>query len=299
MTDISYSQYHRFHTPDPQRAPREQAPMQAEELAWAQHHALGQRFSWIEVLVPPLCFGFVLPGIAWLVALLLYRTLVAPELDIDRVISQSWLGLGVATLLFFAAWVGLNVWRARRDPAKRYWASMPAQGLVELERHTLVAGTSLWANDYDPDCNTLMQWNGEALLPVQDSGITQWLLAKTQAGQWLVLKRQFPGHFRYGTKGQVPAEGKWLKPSSELALAFAPGTNLLLGRRFSGTPIPVRDTRYWLTAEERKHLGKIAHHWCFTAPDRYALINPDDTHWVERLVDRAIADAGKPAQRLE
>lgn len=296
MTDIAYSQYHSFHTPDPQLAPREQLPMQAEECAWAEHHAFGQRFSWIEVLVPPLCFGFVLPGIAWLLALLLYRALLAPELNIDRVIGHSWLGLALATLLFFAAWVWLNVWRARRDPAKRYWASMPDQGVVDVEQHSLIAGTTLWANDYDPDCNTLMQWNGEMLQPQHDSGVTQWLLAKTVTGQWLALKQRFPGHFSYGRQGQIPAPERRLQPSQALTLAFAPGTNLLLGQRFSGAPIPVQDSRYWLSTEERKHLSEIAHHWCFSAPDRYALINPSDAQWVQQLVDRAIADAKKPAQ---
>lgn len=288
MTDDPFTLVQRFLTPDPRLAPREQAPMRAEELAWARHHAFTQRFSWIEVLVPPLCFGFVLPGIAWLIGLLLYRTLVAPELDIDRVIGQSWRELALATVLFFAAWVGLNVWRARRDPTKRYWAAMPGQGLVDVEHHTLITGINLWGNDYDPDCNTLLQWNGETLEPVQDSGVTQWLLVQTATGQWLALKQDFPGHFSYGREGQIPAPERWLQPSQTLTLAFAPGTGLLLGQRFSGAAIAMRDSRYWLSAAELKHLREIAHHWQFSPPDRYAVINPADVDWLQRLVDNAV-----------
>ncbi|UZE09625.1 hypothetical protein [Pseudomonas sp. B21-053] len=297
MSDDSYARYIRFQTPDPGIAPREQAPMLAQEQAWARVYASGHRFSWITVLVPPLCFGPVLPGLAFLLGLLLYQSLFAPRLDIDQIIGASFGWLALATLLFMAAWVLRNYLRDTRDPTKRYWQSMPDEGLVELERHSLESGINLWSSDYDPDCNTLMLWKNGKLEPVQDSGVSQWVVAKTAAGHWLVLKEQFPGNFSYGREGEMPAPDKHLQPAQELAIAFAPGTNLVLGRRFSGAPLPLVNTPYWLSADELKRLVEIAHHWTFFPPDRYAVVNQQDAGWLQRLVDKAHASVGPLPER--
>ncbi|WP_213939356.1 hypothetical protein [Pseudomonas sp. dw_612] len=292
MSDDSYTRYIRFQTPNPGIAPREQAPMLAQEKAWAYERASGHRFSWIAVLLPPLCFGPVLPGIVCLLGLLLCRSLFAPDLDIDRVIGNSFGWLALATLLFMGAWGFRNFWRDTRDPTKRYWQSMPDQGLVELERHTLESGTSLWSSDYDPDCNSVMQWKNGKLESMQDSGVAQWVVARTSAGHWLVLKEQFPGSFSYGREGKMPAPDKQLQPTQELAIAFAPGTHLALGRRFSGAPMPLVDTSYWLSADELKRLAEVAHHWIFFPPDRYAVVNQPDAEWLHRLMDKAQASVG-------
>ncbi len=188
MSDDIYNLFTRFQTPDPDIGPREQAPMLAQEQAWARERAAMHRFSWIVVLVPPLCLGPVLPGIAFLLGLLVYQGLSAPGVDLDRIVGASFGWLVFATLLFMAAWILHNFLRDTRDPTKRYWQSMLDQGLVELEHHTLVSGISLWSNNYDPDCNTLMQWSDGKLKCVQDSGVSQWILAKTAAGHWLVLR---------------------------------------------------------------------------------------------------------------
>ncbi|MGN8273732.1 hypothetical protein [Pseudomonas sp. SMN5] len=291
MSNDAYAMYMRFQTPDPAIGAREQAPMLPQEQAWAREHAAMHRFNWLQVLVPPLCFGPMLPPIAWLVGLLLYRALFAPSLDVDRLVGDALGWLVVAMLLFTTAWALRNFLRDKRDPTKRYWQSMPEQGLVELERHTLVSGFSVWSNDYDPDCNTLMHWADGKLERLQDSGVAQWVLARTAAGQWLVLKEQFPGSFTYAREGQMPALDRQFQPREQLAIAFAPGTNLSLGRRFDGAPIPVQDTAYWLSPEELRQLAKVAHHWMFFPPDRYALINEGDAEWVERLVQRAQADS--------
>jgi hypothetical protein len=297
MNDDPYTLSMHFQTPDPDIAPREQAPMLAQEHAWAREHAAMHRFSWIEVLLPPLCFGPILPGIAFLLGLMLYRTLFAPSLDIDRIVGASFGWLALATLLFMAAWVLRNFLRDTHDPTKRYWQSMPGQGRVELERHTLVSGTSLWASDYDPDCNTLMQWNHGQLECVQDSGVSQWVLAKTIAGHWLVLREQYPGGFSYGRVGKMPAQDKHMQPGQELAIAFAPGTYLPLGRRFGGAPMPLIDTPYWMSADELKRLAEVAHHWTFFPPDRYAVVNHQDAEWVQRLVEKAHASVGPQPER--
>jgi hypothetical protein len=297
MSDDTYALYMRFHSPDPGIGPRVQAPMLPQEQAMARWHAAGHRFSWLVVLVPPLCFGPILPPLALLLGLLLYRALWAPGLDIDRIIGQSFGWLALVTLLFTMLWVLRNFLRDKHDPVKRYWQSMPAQGVVELERHGLVSGISLWSNDFDPDCNTLLHWANGKLQSVQDSGVLQWVLAKTAAGHWLIVKEQYPGDFCYGPVGRMPEADKHLQPCQQLAIAFAPGTNLSLGRRFDGEPIPMVNTPYWMSANELKRLGEAAHHWMFSAPDRYAVVNDEDVAWVQRLLDRAQASVGPQPAR--
>ena len=120
MSDDTYTLYMRFQTPDPDIGPRERAPMLAQELAWARERATMHRFSWVMVLVPPLCLGPVLPGIAFLLGLLVYQGLSAPGVDLDRIVGDSLGWLVLVTLLFMAAWVLHNYLRDKRDPTKRY-----------------------------------------------------------------------------------------------------------------------------------------------------------------------------------
>jgi hypothetical protein len=289
MNNDPMALYWRFKAPDPGIGPREQAPMLAEEQAWAREHAAGHRFDWIEVLMPPLCFGVFLPGLVFLLSLSLYCAALAPRLDVDRIIGDTFGWQALATLVFVAAWALRNYLRDTRDPIKRYWQAMPDQGVVELERHRLVSGTSLWASDYDPDCNALMQWKNGQLERTQSSGVSQWIVAKTTAGHWLVFKDEYPGDFTYNRVGSMPAPDKQLHPSQDLTFTFAPGTNLMLGRRFDGEPLPLVHTTYWLAADELKRLREIAHHWTFFAPDRYGVVNAEDAPWVQRLLDKAQA----------
>ncbi|MBT2339803.1 hypothetical protein J7E36_11660 [Pseudomonas fluorescens] len=261
--------------------------MLAEEQAWARVHAPGHHFSWIQVLMAPLCLGPVVAGSALLLGLWLYQSLLAPELDIDRAIGDGYGWLALAGGLFVAAWVLHNVWRDSRDPTRRYWQSMPDQGVVELEHHTLVCGINLWSNDYDPDCNTLMKWTHGKLECVQNSGVVQWVVARTEAGHWLVLKEQCSGNFSYGRGGAKPAPDRQMHPCQQVTIAFAPGTQLSLGRRFSGAPIPLLDTDYWLSADELKRLAEAAHHWRFFPPSRYGVVDAEDAGWMQRLVKKA------------
>ncbi|QHF45963.1 hypothetical protein PspS35_20020 [Pseudomonas sp. S35] len=287
MNNDPIALYWRFYTPDPGIGPREQVPMLAQELAWAREHGGGHRFSWIAVLCPPLCFGLFLPSLAFLLSLLLYRAVFDAGLDVDRIIGDSFGWQVLAGLVFTAAWALRNYLRDRHDPINAYWQAMPGQGVVEVERHTLVSGISLWASDFDPDCNALMQWNNGRLERTQSSGVSQWVVALTTAGHWLVIKDEYPGDFTYNRVGCMPAAQKRMQPSRDVVLAFAPRTNLLLGRRFEGEPIPLTHTAYWLSAEELKRLVEAAHHWTFFPPERYGVVNPHDAPWVQRLVEKA------------
>lgn len=278
-----------FHTPNPNLPPRDTAPMLPEERARAQECAASERFSWLTVCVAPLCFGPILPFLAYIVGLLCYRTLFDAHLDIDHLLETTYVWLVPATLLFTAAWVLLNIRHAKRDATKRYWRTLPERGEVELERHTLVTATNVWSNAYDPDCNTLSIGNGERLEDAYDSGITQWLLATTTAGHWLVLKKDYPGTFSYAREAKQPGPKKHLQAHAEVAIAFAPRTNLTLGQRFDGAPIPVHNTAYWLSTDELQRLTEAAHHWAFAPPDQYGVVNAQDAAWLQQLVDKAKA----------
>ncbi|MCD5996186.1 hypothetical protein KDX38_21430 [Pseudomonas sp. CDFA 602] len=296
MTDDPHTLWMRFQTPNSDIASRERAPMLAQEKAWAQERALGHGFNWLFVLMPPLVFGPLLPGLAFLVSLLLYQGLIDHELNIDRVIGASFGWLVLATLLFTAAWALRNYWRDTRDPTKAYWQRMPEQGQVELERHILLSVVSLWASVFDPDVNTIMHWRDGQLRAVQSSGVSQWILALTAAGHWLVFKEEYPGSFTYGRVGRMPPLDRQLQPLRELAVAFAPGTQLSLGLRFEGECVPTTHTAYWMDANELKRLGEVAHHWCFFPPDRYGVINPQDAEWVRCLANKAQASEGSQTE---
>ena len=287
MNDDPNARYWRFYTPDPGIGPREQAPILAQELAWAREHASGHRFNWIVVLTPPLCFGLYLPSLVFLLSLLLYRAVFEAGLDVDRLIGDSFGWQALAGVVFTAAWALRNYRRDTHDPINLYWQAMPDQGVVELEHHTLVSATSLWASDFDPDCNALMQWKNGRLERTQSSGVSQWIIAMTTAGHWLVIRDEYPGDFTYNRVGHMPPADRQLQPRQHLAIAFAPRTNLVLGRRFDGEPIPLTHTDYWLSADELKRLTDVAHHWRFFPPDRYGVVNTQDTPWVQRLLEKA------------
>jgi hypothetical protein len=292
MSDDSHAQFFRFETPDPGIGPREQSPMLPEELARARERASMHRFSWVMVLAAPVSVGLMLPSLAFVIGLGLVEKWFAPGLDIDRIIEGSWGWQALVTVLFIAGWASSNYRRDSRDPTKRYWQSMPDRGLVELERHTLISGISLWASD-NPEHDSLMLWQNDKLVRVQSSGVSQWILAMTTAGHWLVLMEEFPGVFRHGQVSRMPAPEQRMKPQQQLAIAFAPGTHVTLGERFDGAPVPLTESSYWMTADESSRLAEASHRWGFFPSDRYAVINDRDADWVQRLVDKALADKAR------
>lgn len=298
MSDDSHAQFFRFETPDPGIGPREQSPMLPEELARARERASMHRFSWVMVLAAPVSVGLMLPSLAFVIGLGLVEKWFVPGLDVDRIIDGSWGWQVLATVLFITGWASSNYWRDSRDPTKRYWHSMPDEGGVELERHTLVSGISLWSCDDNPEALSLTLWQDDKLVRVQSCGVSQWILAMTSAGHWLVLTEEFPGVFRHGQARRMPAPDQRMKPLQQLAIAFAPGTQLTLGQRFDGAPLPLTETSYWMSPDESSRLAEASHCWGFFLPDRYAVINDRDAGWVQRLVDKVLASAGpQPVQR--
>ncbi|WP_434563257.1 hypothetical protein [Pseudomonas sp. Z4-20] len=303
MSDELYKQKLRFQTPDPGFGPREQSPMLPQEAAWARERAFMHRFSWVMVLAAPVSIGLMLPSLAFVIVLGLVEKWFVPGLDIDRIIVGSWGWQVLATVLFVAGWALSNYRRDSRDPIKRYWQSMQDRGVVELERHTLISGISLWANDVDPDCSSVMQWKNDTLVREQASGVSQWILAMTTAGHWLVLREEFPGAFRHGPVGRMPAPDERMKPRQQLAITFVPGTQVTLGERFDGAPLPLTDSSYWMSADEFSRLAEASHRWTCLPPDRYAVVNDRDADWVQRLVATALGgigpQPGRPAVMAE
>lgn len=288
MAEDYYARFARFCTPDPRPGPREQVPMSAEEQAWAHERAAVHRTGWLQVLLFPLIFGSVLPGLFFMLGLVIFQRLFAGDFDVDEVLAGSVGWVIFATLLCIGGWVLYNAQHAKCDLRRRYWRAMPGKGMVELEHHRLLSGISLWSNGYDPDIPTISQWIDGRMQVVADSGVSEWMLARTAAGHWLVLRQRYRGTFDYSNP-RLPALERRLQASHELAIALAPGTNVALGQRFTGTLMPLVQTTYWLSRTELQRLDEIAHHWIFFYPDRYAVVNAQDVDWVEALVARAEA----------
>jgi hypothetical protein len=285
MADDDYAGFARFNTPDPRVGPRESAPMRPEELAWAHERAAVHRTGWLHILLFPLAVGSFLPALVFFLGLTVWQGF-SDDFNPDQALSGSIGWLIVTTLLFVGGWALYNGLHGKYSRLKRYWREMPGRGVVELEHHRLLSGISLWSNDYDPDISTISLWIDGRMQVVPDSGVSEWMLARTAAGHWLVLRKNYQGNFSYD-KPRLPEPAKRLKASKELSIAFAPGTQLALGQRYCGEPLPLVQTLYWLTRSEEQHLNEIAHHWIFFYPDRYGVVNAQDCEWIEALVARA------------
>ncbi|NWE73114.1 hypothetical protein HX857_30850 [Pseudomonas gingeri] len=279
--------YLRFHTPDARIIARDPSPMLPQEQAWARYQARVHTSGWLEWLILPLVMGTWLPALLLWIVLSLYQWLLAPDFDPARHWPVIVAGLVTSTLLLVGGWVAWNRRCAAQDPRLRYWQAMPEAGEVELEQHRLVSAISLWSNDFDPDRHQIPQWIDGQIREMPDSGISEWVLARTVEGRWLVLRQRIAGTFRgYGTQVRPTADRHW-QLSHELAIVFAPRTNLSLGMRCSAAPLLVTRTDYWQNPDELARLTAAAHHWTFFAPDRYAVVNPADVPWIEALVARA------------
>jgi hypothetical protein len=57
--------------------------------------------------------------------------------------------------------------------------------------------------------------------------------------------------------------------------------------------LPLTESSYWLSADEFSRLAEASHRWGFFPPDRYAVVNDRDAGWVQRLVDKALADKAR------
>ncbi|QXI30605.1 hypothetical protein [Pseudomonas vanderleydeniana] len=287
MADTDYERYARFHTPDPRIAERERAAMSPEEKAWALDKGSGHRSGWLNWVILPVVIGLWAPMVCIILVLLAYQALFAPGFDPQQHREAILTAIQASTLLLFIVWVAWNRHRARHDPRLLYWRDLPEVAEVELERHTLVSAFSLWSSNYDPDNPQVARWADGRIQQVADSGVVQWLLAQTAEGRWLVLCERVAGVFRgHGTQVRPAAASQW-PLSEELAIAFAPRTNIPLGLRFSGAALALAETGHWLSRGDLDRLARIAHHWTFFAPERYALINPSDVPWLEALLRRA------------
>ncbi|RQR67756.1 hypothetical protein DIE19_01050 [Burkholderia sp. Bp9126] len=113
------------------------------------------------------------------------------------------------------------------------------------------------------------------------------LLARTSADRWLVLEHRLAVESRYGMP-TIPFGARRLIPARELAVAFAPRTNVRLGLRFSGPAAPSTLTSCLLSHAECQRLAAVAHHDNFFPPDQYGVVDPSDADWVEALAARAL-----------
>ncbi|MEQ4223753.1 MULTISPECIES: hypothetical protein [Pseudomonas syringae group] len=280
MAESDNARYSRFYKPDTRLGHREQSAMTADERAVV--HGYTQQVSTTGILI---MFVFLLLLAALLLmpadlAALLMSTDDRPLPDHERI----WI-LDVAGVVL-ACWAIYGIVHIQYGVKARYWKTMPDQGLVDLESHTLVSAINLWSANIDYESCVVYEWVNGELTTVHYTGVSQWLLAKTTTGQWLILRHDMKGEMLKG-KPEVPPVELHLQPTQNLALAFAPQTNICLGKRFSGKNLPVAQSGVWLREQEWLYLSKIANHYDFFYPQRHCLVSEEDGLWVDVLVERA------------
>ncbi|WP_232444846.1 hypothetical protein [Burkholderia ubonensis] len=253
--------YERFHTPSDEVAAREVAAMSDEEHARAKSAGIVHVRSWLAILLAPVAVGPLVPMFAYMLGLLAYRGMIDPAFDIDRAVGETAVPAIWVTALFIAAWIGLNWCIATYGARQRYWREMPFNGKVELERHTLRSAIVVWSDDYDPEPLYVEEWI-DGKLKSSRAGVRQWILARTSVGHWLVLDHRIAADSWCGPP-TFPLETKRLIPGRELAIAFAPRTNIRIGLRFSGPAAPLTVTSYLLSQAESERLAEAAHHYVF------------------------------------
>ncbi|RQS03389.1 hypothetical protein DIE07_31925 [Burkholderia sp. Bp9002] len=278
--------YERFHTPSDEVAAREVAAMSDEEQARAKSAATVHVRNWLAILFVPLAFGPWVPMVAYMLGMLAYRGMLDPTFDMDRAVAQAAVPAIWVTALFNAAWIGRNWCIATYGTRQRYWREMPFEGHVELERHTLRSVIIVWSDDDDQERLYVEEWI-DGKLKSSRAGVTQWLLARTSADRWLVLEHRLAVESRYGMP-TFPFGARRLIPARELAVAFAPRTNIRIGLRFSGPAAPSTLTSCLLSPAECQRLAAVAHHDNFFPPDQYGVVDPSDADWVEALAARAL-----------
>ncbi|SHN03579.1 hypothetical protein SAMN05216593_10682 [Pseudomonas asturiensis] len=287
MAEDIYTLRKRFDTPDTRLSHREQSAMTAEELAEARVHACANISNRIQILLVPILAGSLAPYFVFLLSVIAYASVFSTRHDMDKAVGDYSPWVIAATPLVVGSWALYSTLRAKYDVTERYWKTMPDQGLVDIERHTLTWAINLWSYCFDSDSSTMDRWVDGQLKSVNDSGVSQWLLARTTAGQWLVLRHAIEGAMWIMRGPETPAVKLQLHPTQDLALAFAPRTNRCLSKRFSGSPLPVAQTSLWLSDTQAQHLGEIAHHWHFFYPQRYGVVSQEDARWIDALVERA------------
>ncbi|WP_431823411.1 hypothetical protein [Burkholderia sp. F1] len=278
--------YERFHTPSDEVAAREVAAMSDEEQARARSAATVHVRSWLAILFVPIVFGPWVPMFAYMLGMLAYRGMFDPAFDIDRAVVETAVPVIWVTALIIAAWIGLNWCVATYGTRQRYWREMPFNGHVELERHTLCSAIIVWSDDYDPEPIYVEEWI-DGKLKSSRAGVRQWILARTSAGHWLVLDHGIAADSWSGPP-TFPLETRRLTPGRELAVAFAPRTNIRIGLRMSGPAAPLTLTSYLLSDAERQRLAAAAHHYEFFPPDQYGVVDSADADWVGELAARAL-----------
>ncbi len=280
MAESDYQRYIRFFTPDIRLSRREQSAMTAQELTAARDYAFRLKTDWVLVLFVPVLF---------LAALLVvpadFTGWLGLTAGVDQMTDhpQGWI-LDVAALVL-ACWAIYNIISVKCSVAARYWKTMPGQCLVDLESHRLVSAINLWSASIDYDACVVNEWVDGRLTTVNYTGVSQWLLAKTTTDQWLVLHHAIKGEMLKGSPA-VPADDLQLHPTQDLVFAFAPRTNLCLGKRFGGHALPVAQSGLWLSEWEQIYLSKIAHHHDFFYPQRYCLVSEEDALWIDALVQK-------------
>jgi len=281
MNDDSYARHADFYRPSDDIAPRCTVEMTPEEQARARNLAFSFGEGWMATLLKPLLAG------TWAPFFLFTVVTGSLGMDSDALLAQWGGELLCGNILFVGVWIWVNRLASRHNVRNRYWRDMPEKGQAEVESHTLCFATVVWSDERDNETSYVDEWTDGKLQRLPDGRTRQWILAKTTTGIWLVLSHMASAdHVQYG-RPFFPMVNRRLNPTQDLSIVFAPRTNLWLGFRFSGLPIPWVMTAYLLSDHELLRLTKTAPHWNFPPPLKYGVVDPHEADWINRLSSKA------------
>lgn len=213
----------------------------------------------------------VMPSLMVLFAVAVFR----PEIGAFALFGRMWgetVALSAASAILLAGIPALGV---RLDRRLAYWNRLPSEGRVALERIVLQGVVAFWAHD------PIFGVAGGRPRPVPDwvsktvARRAQIVLARTAKGWWI-----HPQRVPLGWDGRPEL---WQTLARDVAVAYAPRTEIELGIRVAGPEIPVAATREDLTGDELEMLRRATGSKAGELPSGHVQ-EPDAVQAIDALV---------------
>jgi hypothetical protein len=220
--------------------PRETAPMSEAERSVAEFMRIDQLGLFSQYWVFALAGATIgmAPPLIGIFAAAVFR----PDIDAFALFGRMWgemVALGAVSAILL---VGIAMLGVRLDRRKNYWNRLPSEGRVALERVALRGVVAFWAHDpiFGPAGGrprSVRDWVSKTV-----ARRAQIVLARTTSGWWV-----HPQRVPQGWDGRAQL---WQTLAGDVAVAYAPRTEIELGIRVAGPEIPVVATCEDLTGDE-------------------------------------------------
>lgn len=199
--------------------------------------------------------------------------ILRPDVDAFAFLRRMWTGLVGLGAIMAVVLVGAEMLGVRFDRRKAYWNRLPSEGRVALERMALQGAVAFWVHPVaDVAVGTpryVLNW-WSTMAPR-----AQIVLARTERSWWIHADR-------------VPPEwdgrpALWRTLARNIAIVYAPRTEIKLGIRVAGPEIPVVATSEELTEDELEMLQRATGSDAGDLPSGH-VHEPDAVQAVDTLV---------------